>query len=160
MKLPKHLQVIIALLVLLQIYLAISQHEVNTTHTTSFVVFPQDCNSNPPMLFGGKILSEMDRCAGITARRFLYASPNGTKDAVTVGINNVKFHKAGQVKDLLFITGTVTEVGTKSIKMKVKVEREVSNIEKELIADGEFVFVAYDLKEKKAVPHGIIWTQK
>jgi hypothetical protein len=40
--------------------------------STCFVVFPQDCNANFPMLFGGKVLAEMDRCAGIAVRRTLY----------------------------------------------------------------------------------------
>ncbi len=125
---------------------------VNTTHETSFVVFPQDCNANPPMLFGGKILAEMDRCAGVTTRRFLYAST--VHDAVTVAINDVKFHKPGEVKDLIVVTGTVVKVGEKSITVKVTVERELPD-KRELLAEGEFVFVAYDTAAKKSASHGL-----
>jgi acyl-CoA hydrolase len=124
-------------------------------HSTSFVAFPQDCNANPPMVFGGKLLSEMDRCAGITTRRFLFASPVGAKDAVTIAINNVKFHKSAEVKDLLIVTGKVIKVGEKSITIKVTIEKEMAD-GLELVIEGEFVFCAYDLTQKKAIPHGII----
>lgn len=129
------------------------------TYSTSFVVFPQDCNANFPMLFGGKILSEMDRCAAVTARRFLYNSPTGAKDYVTVAINNVKFLKSAEVKDLLFITGQVNKVGTKSINIKVVMQRETKD-GCEDIAEGEFVFVAYDVKEKRAIEHGLKLAEK
>lgn len=64
-------------------------------HETSFVCFPVDTNSNPPMVFGRKLLSEMDRCAAVTVRRFLYNS--SVDSAVTVAINNVKFYKPAKV---------------------------------------------------------------
>ena len=135
---------------LLVIIGVIANGAVNTKHETSFVAFPQDCNANPPMVFGGKLLSEMDRCAGITARRFLYNS--NVRDAVTVAVNNVVFHKAAEVKDLLIVTGTVIKVGDKSITIKVTVEKETKDT-KELVVSGEFVYVAFDLTSKKAVSH-------
>ena len=131
---------------------------VNIEHTTSFVVQPQDTNHNYPMLFGGKVLAEMDRCAGITTRRFLYHSPTGAKDAVTIAINSVKFLKGGEVKDLLFVSGKVIKVGEKSITVKVTVERETKK-GKELLTEGEYVFVAYDLGLRKAVVHGLKLTE-
>ena len=152
----------------------VQEKPVTATCVTTFVVYPQDTNANYPMLFGGKILAEMDRCAGVTVRRFLYDSPNGVHDAVTVGINNVSFHKAAQVKDLIIVTGTVQKVGVKIIEVKVVVERETLEevtrykqrcdvqipytqleIKRELIAEGVFTYCSYDLKEKKGVPHGI-----
>lgn len=129
--------------------------DVNTVHTTSYVVFPEDCNANPPMAFGGKLFSSMDRCAGITVRRFLYSSLV-TNDAVTVSVNNLVYHKGAKVKDLLFVTGTITDVGRTSITMKVVIERELPDLKRELIVSGEFVFCAIDLETKKAVPHGIV----
>ncbi len=122
-------------------------------HQTSFVVFPQDCNANN-MLFGGKTLAEMDRTAAVTTRRLLYSSPVGARDAVTVAIDGVRFHKAAQVKDLVYVTGTVTEVGKKSVTVKVAVERETATA-KELLAEGEFTFVAYDAETRKAIEHGV-----
>ena len=124
---------------------------LNTSHTTNFVVFPEDCNPNQ-ILFGGKLLSEMDRCAAITTRRFLYDSE--IKDAVTINIDKLIFHKPAKVKDLLFINSTIIEVTKKTIKVYVKVERETKD-SKELIADGYFTFCAYDPVTKKAVEHGL-----
>lgn len=150
-----------ACIISLSLFLVACGQEIvpNVTHTTSFVVFPQDCNANPPMLFGGKILAEMDRCAGITVRRFLYSSPLGAKDAVTVGINNVKFYKAGEVKDLIFITGKVIKTGKASITLEVAVERELAN-KRELLVVGEFVFCSFDRIAQKAIPHGIVYGDK
>lgn len=127
----------------------------NIEHSTSFVVQPQDTNHNYPMLFGGKTLAEMDRCAGITTRRLLYNSPTGAKDAVTIAINYVKFIKRAEVKDLLFISGKVIKLGEKSITIKIKMERETKN-GRELLSEAEYVFVAYNIEEKKAIPHGLI----
>jgi len=129
-------------------------NKLNLEHSTSFVVQPQDSNHNYPMLFGGKTLSEMDRCAGITTRRLLYSSPTGAKDAVTIAINNVKFNKSGQVKDLIFVTGKVVKLGEKSITMKVTVESETKE-GRTLLAEAEYVFVSYDLDKKEAIPHGL-----
>lgn len=137
------------------LFCVLGQTPLNTTHTTSFVVFPQDCNANPPMLFGGKLLAEMDRCAGITTRRLLYSSPTGAKDAVTRSIDNVVFYKPAQVKDLIIVTGNVESVGEKSITVHVTVIKETAN-QKELIVEGKFTFVAYNLAEMKSMPHGII----
>lgn len=120
--------------------------------SSAFVVFPQDCNANPPMCFGGKLLAEMDRCAGITVRRFLYRST--VRDAVTVAVDNVRFIKAAQVKDLLVVTGEVVKVGEKTITIAVKVEREGVEAN-ELLVSGEFTFCSFDLASKKAVPHGL-----
>lgn len=130
--------------------------KANLSHTTSFVVFPQDSNANPPMAFGGKLLAEMDRTAGITVRRFLYQSPLKARDAVTVSIRDLDFKKSAQVKDLLFVTGTVVETGTKSITMRVKVERELADETRELLLEGTFVFCSYDLTSKTAIPHGLV----
>lgn len=134
----------------------------NGISSSAFVVFPADCNANPPMLFGGKLLAEMDRMAGITTRRFLYNSPAGARDAVTVAINNVKFHRSSQVKDLIVVQGTVTKIGDTSITVNVRAEREMlegGSMVRELLAEGEFVFVSVTIdpetKQTKAIPHGL-----
>lgn len=129
-------------------------YALETRHETSFVVFPVDCNANPPMLFGGKILAEMDRCAAICARRALYES-KVTSDYVTVGINNVKFLRAGQVKDLIYVTSEITKIGEKSITIRVLVQRENRDKSRDVLCEAEFVFVAYDVTNKKSVAHGL-----
>lgn len=128
--------------------------KLNLKHETSFVVFPEHCNPNQ-LLFGGKVLAEMDKAAAVTVRRLLYASPAGTRDAVTVAVDGVKFHKAGEPKDLVYLTGSVVELGRKSVTVQVDVERERVGL-RELLAEGRFVFVAYDVAAKKAVEHGIV----
>jgi acyl-CoA hydrolase len=133
--------------------LCVSQSGPQLSSSTAFVVFPQDCNANPPMAFGGKLLSEMDRCAGITTRRFLYSST--VRDAVTVAINHVRFHKAAEIKDLVVVTGTVVGAGEKSITVRVTVERELA-AGRELLVEGEFIFCAYDLAARRAAPHGLV----
>ena len=131
--------------------------KLNLHWQTSFVVFAGDANAHPPMAFGGKLLSEMDRTAGITVRRLLFASP--VRDAVTVGLANVRFHNAARVKDLLHVRGEVTGIGVKSITVRVSVHREIMSEEfgevETLLVDGVFTFVAYDVQTQKAVPHGL-----
>lgn len=137
-----------------------AEKPLNLTFATAFVVFPQDANANPPMAFGGKLLSEMDRCAGITTRRLLYASPTGARDAVTVGIRDVAFHKPAKVKDLLVVTGAVIVVRNKAIEVRVFVERETDDGNRELLVEGVFTYVAFDLEKKRAVEHGIAIREK
>lgn len=132
-----------------------SADSVQTKHTTSFVVFPADTNANPPMAFGGKLMSEMDRCAGITVRRFLYSS-TVVHDAVTVAVKDLQFHKGAAVKDLLFVSGEVVEAGGKSVTVTVIVERETADLKREKLLSGTFVFCAFDLESKKAVVHGVV----
>lgn len=146
------------LLILLCLPTTKLQEAVHTTHTTSYVVFPEDCNANPPAAFGGKLFSSMDRCAGITVRRFLYNSPNdkAKSNAVTLCVNNLTYHAGAQVKDLLFVTGTVTKVGTATVTMQVIIEKETSDNKREKLVSGEFVFCTIDPETKRSTPHGLI----
>lgn len=124
---------------------------LNLSHETSFVVFPADANAMGT-LFGGKLLAEMDRAAAVTVRRLLYASP--ATDAVTAAVEGVRFHRGGAVKDLVFVRGEVVGLGGRSVRVRVVAERE-TRAGRELLADGVFVFAAYDLAARKAVPHGL-----
>lgn len=121
-------------------------------HESSFVVVPADLNQYGT-LFGGKSLAEMDRAAGIAVRRFL-ADSKVTRDAVTVAIDNVKFHRAAKQHELIVVSSQVTKVGTKSVTVLVKVEREFDK-KRELLVEGVFTFVAYDFKSRTAVAHGL-----
>lgn len=134
-----------------------------TVHSTNFFVFPQDTNYHPPMIFGGKMLSEMDICAAGTVRRTLYHSPN-TQDALTVGVDKVTFYKGAKIKDFIILTGTVVKLGIKSITVHVVATKEVPTfpngiieepptIIHERMAEGYYSFVAYDIKGECAVPH-------
>lgn len=124
------------------------------THTTSFVVFPADANAHGT-LFGGKLLSEMDRTAAIAVRRALYASPTKGLRGVTAGVSEVKFLKPATTGDLLFTTAAVASFGEKSVAVNAAVMREDDRAQLELLATATFTFVAYDPAAKKAVPHGL-----
>lgn len=116
----------------------------NTIFNHTFTVFPQDSNYMPPMIFGGKLLSEMDICAAMTARRFLYSSKTA-KDAVTVAVSNVNFYVGAVVKDLIFLKGEVVRTGISSIDIHVSGYREKAGDDNELkekICDGDFRFVS------------------
>lgn len=120
--------------------------------STSFVVFPADCNANPPACFGGKLLAEMDRCAAIAVRRCLRASPAGARDAVTVAVDGVQFHRPARVKDLVVVTARVSAVGARSLTVDVRAECDAED-GRQLLVGGKFVFVAYDVEKGKAVEH-------
>jgi acyl-CoA hydrolase len=98
-----------------------------TEAVSHFVVFGGDTNSNPPMLFGGKTYSEMDRCAAIAVRRILYSSPTGAKDYVTKTVT-LEYLKPGKVGDSLRVYAKVVEAGEKSLTVDVVVEREVGGL--------------------------------
>jgi acyl-CoA hydrolase len=121
-------------------------------HSTSFVVFGGDTNSNPPMAFGGKLFSEMDRTAGVATKRLLYSS--AVKDYVTKS-GSIEYKQPAYVKDLLFVTAKVIKLGEKSITMRVTITRETGPGKQEVIAVGEFVYVSFDLAAKKSAPHGL-----
>ena len=76
---------------------------METVFNHTFTVFPEHSNYMPPMIFGGKLLAEMDICAAMTARRFLYSSPTGARDAVTVAVTGINFYVGAIVKDLIFL---------------------------------------------------------
>lgn len=120
-------------------------------HETNFFIFPQDCNYNPPMVFGGKMLSEMDICAAGTVRRAMYDSP--VKDALTTYVDKVRFVRGAVIKDMIFMRGEIVKIGIKSITVYVEAFVEVDGGKRDKIAEGTFTFVAYDMKEMKGVPH-------
>lgn len=60
------------------------------TYSTSFTVFPGHENYNdPPSIFGGKMLAEMDNCGAMVCRRALYSTE--MTDAITVAVEKVSF---------------------------------------------------------------------
>lgn len=128
---------------------------MNTIFETNFTVFPEDTNYMPPMIFGGKLMSEMDIAAAMAVRRLLYDSPTLARDAVTVAVSNIEFHVGAVVKDLIYLKAEVVSGGVKSIDVHVDGWRERHD-GREKICNGDFRFVAYDLENKIAIPHGLI----
>jgi len=124
----------------------------HTKYETGFTVFPQDTNYMYPMLFGGKLLSEMDMCAASCVRRALYDSP--CADAVTVKVVETNFWHGAEVKDLIFLKAEIVRFGIKSIEVKITglVEEGQGTGERIKLCDGTFIFVSRD-KNKKSAPH-------
>ncbi len=131
-------------------------------HETSFFVFPQDTNYHKDMVFGGKMLSEMDLCAAAVANKALYFSKTA-KDALTVAVN-VQFLKGAKVKDLVYIRGTLSKLGIKSLAISVEAYKETPNYNSDgellglirhKMAEGVYTFTAFDMANEKSVAHGL-----
>jgi acyl-CoA hydrolase len=139
---------------------AVPPPALNRTHETSFTVYPADLN-HMNTLAGARTLGEMDRVAGTTARRLLYAST--VRDAVTVGADKIRFLAAGRQKDVVFVKGEVIALGEKSITVKVTVsaERPLGDGPGSFtvpLANGVFTYVAFDPSKGRAggaAPHGL-----
>jgi acyl-CoA hydrolase len=132
---------------------------LNLSHETSFTVYQADLN-HMGTLAGGKTLTEMDRVAGMTARRLLYAS--AVRDAVTVGADKVRFLTPGRSGDLIVVKGEVVALGTKSITVRVTLRKEHPSYGGRSpglpVADAVFTFVAFDRSKNRAgeaAEHGL-----
>ena len=116
---------------------------------TNFTVFPTDTNFHePPCIFGGCMLAKMDICAAMATRQVLRGLNTGADDAVTVNVHT-SFARPAYVGDIVYLTGYVEEVGSKSVTTRVIAIREDKDGKKERMAEGMFVFVA----RKAGVPH-------
>lgn len=122
-------------------------------YTTSFVVFPQDCNYMPPMIFGGKMLSEMDIAAAMCVRRLLNKYNSECDSAVTVGVDKVQFYCGAEVGDIITIEATLAldGLGVKRITSSVMAHKEDKHGVKTLMATGLFSFVSR--KNEVPSPH-------
>jgi len=135
---------------------------MHTKHTTSFTVYPEDCNymtasdTNRPMVHGGYMLMRMDRVAAECARRALYSSV--CDSALTVKVEGVTFYVGASLGDIIFLEAELTKVGIKSMNINVVGFREDSSGKKEKICDGTFVFVSK--YGDKTFPHGLKITKE
>ena len=83
----------------------------------SDMMMPQDANILGHV-FGGVILSMMDKCAAISAFR------HARNNCVTVSFDRVDFREPIHVGDLVVMKSSVNYVGTTSMEVGVKVEAE------------------------------------
>jgi acyl-CoA thioesterase YciA len=121
-------------------------------YDTSFTVFPDHTNyNNPPSIFGGKMLAEMDNCAAMTCRRAMYGTQ--MTDAITVAVEKVSFMRPAFVGEIVHLHGTLIGVGTKSLTVSVVCERESHGGERVKMAQGAFVFVSR--QNGVVTPHGL-----
>src|SRR5947207_15093015 len=86
-------------------------------HESSELMMPQDAN-NLGHIFGGVILSLMDKTAAISAFRHSRAS------VVTASIDRVDFREPIHLGDLVVMKASVNFVGSSSMEIGVRVEAE------------------------------------
>ena len=86
-------------------------------HETSELMMPQDAN-NMGHVFGGVILSMMDKCAAIAAYRHCRLA------VVTASIDRVDFREPIHLGDLVVMKSSVNYAGRTSVEVGVRVEAE------------------------------------
>lgn len=86
-------------------------------HETSELMMPQDANVLGH-IFGGVVLSMMDKAAAVSAFRHARAA------CVTVSIDRVDFREPIHVGDLLIMKASVNYTGRTSMEIGVRVEAE------------------------------------
>ncbi len=86
-------------------------------HETSEIMMPQHAN-NLGHVFGGVILSMMDRTAAVSAIR------HARNSCVTVSIDRVDFREPIYLGDLIVMRSSVNFAGRTSVEVGVRVEAE------------------------------------
>jgi acyl-CoA hydrolase len=95
----------------------LSKSVTESRHETSELMMPQHAN-NMGNVFGGVILSMMDKTAAIAAFRHSRAS------VVTASIDRVDFREPIQLGDLVVMKASVNFAGRSSMEVGVRVEAE------------------------------------
>lgn len=108
-------------------------------------VFPTDTNPQGT-LFGGTLLSWMDKAAGYAAMR------RARSTVVTAAIDNIEFGVAIRQGDMVEVVARVVEVRRTSMRVRVEVRREnpVNPVpgDTELCTVGNFTMVAMDAQRR------------
>jgi acyl-CoA hydrolase len=113
-------------------------------------VFPNDVN-NHNTLFGGKLMSDVDMVASISATR------HSRKECVTASTDSVDFLNPITPNDSVCFESFVTWTGTSSIEVFVKIIAEnLITGDRKIAATAFLTFVALDEDGKKAKVPGII----
>ena len=101
-------------------------------------VFPQDTNSYGT-LFGGRLMSLMDKAAGIVCSKFAH------REFVTISIDTLKFLRPAHKGDLIEITAKIVFTSTHSAACRVIAKRiSKSDWKGDIICTGYFFMVAID----------------
>ncbi len=101
-------------------------------------VFPQDTNAYNT-LFGGRLLSLMDKAGGIACAKFAH------REFVTISIDTLTFIAPARQGDLLEVTGEVVFTSSHTACTKVTAyTMSKATWEKKIICEGYFFFVAID----------------
>jgi acyl-CoA hydrolase len=94
-----------------------SKKPADSQHETSEIMMPQDANVLGHV-FGGSVLSMMDKCAAVAAFRHARAA------CVTASIDRVDFREPIHVGDLVVMKASVNYAGRTSMEVGVRVEAE------------------------------------
>ena len=101
-------------------------------------VFPQDTNAYNT-LFGGRLLSLMDKAGGIACAKFAH------REFVTISIDTLTIIAPARQGDLLEVTGQVVYTSSHTACTKVTAyTMSKATWEKSIICEGYFFFVAID----------------
>ena len=101
-------------------------------------IFPGDTNDHDT-LFGGRLLSIMDKAGGIACSKFAH------REFVTISIDTLKFIAPARQGDLLEVTGKVVFTSTHTACTKVTAMAvDKATWKKKKICEGYFFFVAID----------------
>jgi acyl-CoA hydrolase len=124
----------------------------------SFTVMPKDCNFNLDkntnrnrILFGGKILYDLDFAAAKIARRACYGV--GADMIVTASMDKTNFDKPAYLGDIVTYTASVKGIGRSSLQIRVRVTREDGEGAVEHICSSNMVFVT--VKDGKPFNHNL-----
>ena len=124
----------------------------------SFTVMPKDCNFNTnvknnknDILFGGKLLYEIDYAGAKIARRATYGVDFDM--VVTASIDRVNFEKPAFLGDIVTMTASIKSLGRSSIVIRVKVNRESPKGVIEQICSANMTFVT--MKNSKPIAHNL-----
>jgi acyl-CoA hydrolase len=113
-------------------------------------IFPNDVN-NHNTLFGGKLMSDMDMVASISAVR------HARKEVVTASTDSVDFLSPITQQDSVCIESFVTYTGTSSMEVFVKVIAEnLITGNRKIAATAFLTFVALDENGKPTKVPGVI----
>ena len=108
-------------------------------------VFPQDTNAYNT-LFGGRLLSLMDKAGGIACAKFAH------REFVTISIDTLTFIAPARQGDLLEVSGQVVYTSSHTACTKVTAyTMSKATWEKNIICEGYFFFVAID-SNMQAIP--------
>jgi len=130
--------------------------KLNAVH--SFTVMPKDCNFNrnpdngkTDILFGGKLLYEIDYAGAKVSRRSTYEVDCDT--IVTASIDKINFEKSAYIGDIVTMEASIKSFGRSSIQIRVKVKRESVKGKIEQICSANMTFVA--MKDGKPTKHNL-----
>jgi acyl-CoA thioesterase YciA len=99
---------------------------------------PGDINANGH-IFGGWVLSQMDRAAGIIARH------RSGGPVATIAIDKMEFIEPIHLRDLISVYAEVESVGRTSMKVRIEVMAWRDNgATRVKVTEGLFTFVAID----------------